>query len=213
MLGISLTVLFSALAAFAVWSYYINPALKSNVKKDNNAMYIIAAAAVAFILRLILGAVYRGHNTDMSCFIGWSNAVFENGFGKFYTLDMFHDYPPGYMYVLYIVGAIEKLFGFSDGAQYALVKLPAIVCDILAGVLIYKVAKKRITAITISGIRTALKTSGNDTPKIKPIASANTVLRTYKIRLMPQFCLQLIILKLLSKFLNVSCRAFLLYSI
>lgn len=55
MLGISLTVLFSALAAFAVWSYYINPALKSNVKKDNNAMYIIAAAAVAFILRLILG--------------------------------------------------------------------------------------------------------------------------------------------------------------
>ena len=37
MLGISLTVLFSALAAFAVWSYYINPALKSNVKKDNNA--------------------------------------------------------------------------------------------------------------------------------------------------------------------------------
>ena len=31
MLGISLTVLFSALAAFAVWSYYINPALKSNV--------------------------------------------------------------------------------------------------------------------------------------------------------------------------------------
>ena len=45
MLGISLTVLFSALAAFAVWSYYINPALKSNVKKDNNAMYIIAAAA------------------------------------------------------------------------------------------------------------------------------------------------------------------------
>ena len=41
MLGISLTVLFSALAAFAVWSYYINPALKSNVKKDNNAMYII----------------------------------------------------------------------------------------------------------------------------------------------------------------------------
>ena len=108
MLGISLTVLFSALAAFAVWSYYINPALKSNVKKDNNAMYIIVAAAVAFILRLILGAVYRGHNTDMSCFIGWSNAVFENGFGKFYTLDMFHDYPPGYMYVLYIVGAIEN---------------------------------------------------------------------------------------------------------
>ena len=145
MLGISLTVLFSALAAFAVWSYYINPALKSNVKKDNNAMYIIVAAAVAFILRLILGAVYRGHNTDMSCFIGWSNAVFENGFGKFYTLDMFHDYPPGYMYVLYIVGAIEKLFGFSDGAQYALVKLPAIVCDILAGVLIYKVAKKKFS--------------------------------------------------------------------
>ena len=33
MLGISLTVLFSALAAFAVWSYYINPALKKQCEK------------------------------------------------------------------------------------------------------------------------------------------------------------------------------------
>ena len=152
MLGISLTVLFSALAAFAVWSYYINPALKSNVKKDNNAMYIIAAAAVAFILRLILGAVYRGHNTDMSCFIGWSNAVFENGFGKFYTLDMFHDYPPGYMYVLGLMARIANLFGHgvyaADGSYdifyVTMIKLPSIIADIGSAYLVYRLARKKL---------------------------------------------------------------------
>ena len=79
---------------------------------------------------------------------------------------MFHDYPPGYMYVLYIVGAIEKLFGFSDGAQYALVKLPAIVCDILAGVLIYKVAKKKVFRWTFNRVRVAIPFQSRNCSKL-----------------------------------------------
>ncbi|MBQ8300696.1 MAG: hypothetical protein IJX57_01845, partial [Clostridia bacterium] len=71
-----------------------------------NAVYILVTAAVAFLLRMIIGGMYKGHDTDMSCFIGWSNAVFEHGLSKFYTLEMFHDYPPGYMYVLYVIGAL-----------------------------------------------------------------------------------------------------------
>ncbi len=49
------------------------------------------------------------------------------------------------MYVLYVVGALQKLFGFSGGIQYAFIKLPAIICDIAAGVFIYKIAKKNFS--------------------------------------------------------------------
>lgn len=152
MLGILFTMLLVIAAAFALWYCYISPTVSEGIKKDNNAVYIIAASAAAFALRIILGAAFKGHETDMNCFIGWSNAAFEHGIQNFYTLDMFHDYPPGYMYVLYVVGAIEKLFGFSGGAQYVLVKLPAIICDIITGVFVYKIAKKKFS----DGISAAL---------------------------------------------------------
>lgn len=152
MLGIILILIFTALAGYAIWSYYLQPTLKKTRKGDNNAVYIIAAASVAFLFRIILGAVNKGHETDMNCFIGWSNAIFEHGINNFYTLDMFHDYPPGYMFILYIVGALQKLFGFSGGVQYVIIKLPAIICDILTGILIYKISKKKFS----DGISTIL---------------------------------------------------------
>lgn len=146
MLEISLIVLFFCVAAYAIWSYYLNPEMNKKIQKPNNDwnyIYIVAAAGTAFILRIILGAVYKGHATDMNCFIGWSDAIFKNGIRNFYTSPDFHDYPPGYMYVLYLIGAIRHVIPMQGAALYVLIKLPAIVCDLLAGLLIYKIAKKR----------------------------------------------------------------------
>lgn len=145
MLGILFTVIFSFVAFYAVWTYTLAPRLGRDKNTDNNAMYIILAAAAAFVLRVILAGAYKGHETDMNCFLGWAGAVFEHGFREFYTLDMFHDYPPGYMYVLYIAGAINKLFGFSGGISYVVIKLPAIICDIITGVFIYKISKRKFS--------------------------------------------------------------------
>ncbi len=145
MFGILTVAVFTLLAGYSVWSYYIVPKCGKSLNKNNgNAVYIIILTAAALFLRIILSSVYRGHKTDMNCFIGWANAVFEHGFGNFYELDMFHDYPPGYMFVLYVVGAIQKLFGFQDGAQYILIKLPAVICDIITGIVIYRIAKNKL---------------------------------------------------------------------
>lgn len=145
MLVILLTTLFALIGANMVWRLYLSPTFKKGIKTDPNAVYIIIAAAAAFLLRVILSAVYKGHSTDMNCFIAWSGAVFDHGLSKFYTLDMFHDYPPGYMYVLYIIGALEKLLKLDGGALYILIKLPAVIADLAAGILIYKIAKKRFS--------------------------------------------------------------------
>ena len=59
---------------------------------------------------------------------------------------MFHDYPPGYMYVLYIVGAIEKLFGFLRRCAIRTCKNFRLLYAIFSPVdLIYKVAKKKFS--------------------------------------------------------------------
>ena len=48
-----------------------------------------------FIARLIGAGAYKGYEVDMNCFFAWADMVFDNGFGKFYHLDGFTDYPPG----------------------------------------------------------------------------------------------------------------------
>ncbi len=145
MAGILVTIFFALVALYAAWNYSLAPQMGKKRVGAPGRIYIIIAVAAALLLRFVLSAVYKGHETDMNCFIAWSNAVFENGFGKFYTLDMFHDYPPGYMYVLYVIGAAQKLFSPVDGAQYLLVKLPALLCDAAAGVIIYKIAKNKFS--------------------------------------------------------------------
>ncbi len=149
MLEILLIVFIFCVIAYAVWNYYLYPAMNKrmpNKKEASNVCNIVIAAAVALIIRIILGACYKGHSTDMTCFIGWSDSIFKNGIGNFYSSSGFHDYPPGYMYVLYIIGAVRNLFSILESKLlYVLIKLPAMICDILAGLLIYKIAKKKFS--------------------------------------------------------------------
>ena len=60
-------------------------------------MIFIFLFAVALLIRLIAAAIYKGNETDMNCFLLWSQSVFTDGLKKFYLSDSFHDYPPGYM--------------------------------------------------------------------------------------------------------------------
>jgi len=107
-------------------------------------LWIIFGAA--FVVRIIAAAVYKGNETDMNCFLIWSQNVFEDGLSKFYLSDSFHDYPPGYMYILYIVGAIRALFSWAwdSKASIVLTKLPAIIADMFTAYLIFKIASKRL---------------------------------------------------------------------
>jgi len=104
----------------------------------------------AFIVRLIAAVVSPGHETDMNCFRGWSELVSDGGFSAFYRSEHFTDYPPGYMYILYVLGWIKKLFLFPDSLFSVILRLPAMLCDIFCAWLIYKIGKKSATASALS---------------------------------------------------------------
>lgn len=106
-----------------------------------------AVFAVALLVRYIAAAKYFGYETDMNCFIAWADMVFKDGFQNFYTSEAFTDYPPGYMYILYIIGGVRKLFGIAWNSTLSvlLTKSPAIIADLGTGVLLYQVAKKYFT--------------------------------------------------------------------
>lgn len=98
----------------------------------------------AFIIRILFAMYHKGFLTDTACFHAWAMRIYEGGFGAFYSPDTFTDYPPGYMYILYITGMLHSKLslGYLTPASLLLLRLPAIVCDILAGALLYHLAKK-----------------------------------------------------------------------
>jgi len=104
------------------------------------------AVVLAVVIRVIVALIYQGYTTDIGCFKGWAIAVFENGPSHFYTSGMFADYPPGYMYVLWVLGFLRDALSIdANGALYTLiVKLPSIVAEVITAAIVYKAAKNEM---------------------------------------------------------------------
>ncbi len=103
--------------------------------------------AGALILRLAAAALSKGFGTDTACFAAWADRIFTVGPGEFYSSEVFTDYPPGYMYVLWILGAVRSLFSmeYYSVAHLILLKLPAIACDMACGFLLLHESRKKCT--------------------------------------------------------------------
>ena len=113
--------------------------------KEAGTIVFLAIFIVSLLIRIVSSVVYVGNESDMGCFMSWSDMVFNDGIGQFYKSDAFHDYPPGYMYILYIVGAVKSLFGVQYGSPMCLLitKLPAVIADMITGYLVYRIASKK----------------------------------------------------------------------
>ncbi|MDO4563196.1 MAG: glycosyltransferase family 39 protein [Clostridia bacterium] len=100
-----------------------------------------AAFALAIVLRLVLAYLIYGYSFDMGCFIGWMDELTRYSFNMFYESSAFCDYPPGYLYVLYLLSFIPF------AAKSFIVKLPAILCDTLGAYFINRKTHSRAAAL------------------------------------------------------------------
>ncbi|HZZ01222.1 MAG TPA: phospholipid carrier-dependent glycosyltransferase [Candidatus Baltobacteraceae bacterium] len=100
--------------------------------------------AVAFLIRVAF-IPSEGFKTDVSTFEAWAMSLAEKGFANFYGSAGFADYPPGYFYILAVVGHLWELVRPFDGGLVilrALVKMPAILADLGVGALLYAIARR-----------------------------------------------------------------------
>jgi len=91
----------------------------------------------AFIFRLGL-SFFGTLPLDFNTFLAWSGRLIQVPFNHFYQV--WCDYTPGYLYFLFLLAKIKAFFSFLP--TELLYKLPAIVADILTGVLIYQIVKR-----------------------------------------------------------------------
>jgi dolichyl-phosphate-mannose--protein O-mannosyl transferase/Gpi18-like mannosyltransferase len=124
----------------------VNGNLRAPAKDASLAWALPALVFAGFVVRLFFIG-NEGFKTDVQTFESWAISLAEHGYANFYGSTGFADYPPGYFYILGIVGWIwEAFFKSTDGGHYtvlkALVKLPAIFADLGIGVLAYAVVRR-----------------------------------------------------------------------
>ncbi len=102
------------------------------------AVLIVLALGLAlrFILLYLLPG--SGFDADLVSFRFWADDLARNGLAGFYQREFFHDYTPGYMYVLWLVGTI----GRAAGGIGDLIKIPPILADLGLGYLVWSMIRE-----------------------------------------------------------------------
>ena len=101
-----------------------------------SAILIVLALGLAFRLILAYLLPGSGFEADLNAFRFWAaNLAAEGPFG-FYERPFFHDYTPGYLYMLWLVGLVGSVFdGIGD-----LIKVPPILADLALAWLVRSMA-------------------------------------------------------------------------
>lgn len=103
--------------------------------------------AVGVLLRLILCALFRGHDSDMACFIGWGQDIANNGTRQFYWAagHDWYDYPPGYMLFLGGYSTVLNMLSVDTGSVLGifLYMLPAVAADLALALILMGFARRQ----------------------------------------------------------------------
>lgn len=123
--------------------------VKKKISKGVSSLFtkdILLLFLGALLLRLALSP-FGTLTLDQNTFIAWGQRMATVGPGGFYS--EWSDYLPGYLYVLGFLSQAQPLLGLSP---VILFKLPAIIADILAAILIYYIARKHQKSKTIAAV-------------------------------------------------------------
>jgi hypothetical protein len=109
----------------------------------------LAVLAAGLMLRIVLAYVVfpgQGFVTDLGQFNSWAAALVRVGPGAFYGSSN-ANYPPGYMYVLWLVGELGTVIGpilgvSASEATLHLLKVPPILADLAIAALLFRAGSR-----------------------------------------------------------------------
>jgi len=101
---------------------------------------LIVLLLVGLALRLVIAYVVfpgSGFESDLASYASWATTMAEFGPAGFYANAGFADYPPAYLYALWLTG----LLAGSAGEAGDLIKLPPILLDVAVAYVIYRLVR------------------------------------------------------------------------
>ena len=108
-------------------------ATRARTRDDVSGILVLLALGLTF--RVIIAYLLPGSGfaNDIGAFQYWAANLAREGLNGFYSRPFFHDYTPGYLYVLWLVGAVGQAFGRVGD----LIKVPPILGDVALAYLVW----------------------------------------------------------------------------
>ena len=124
-------------------AYYLFIYKKVKIHPGHERLLIVTLLCVGLLLRISSSTLMDGHPFDINTFKSWATTAANNLF-QVYANSRSSDYPPLYIYILFLIGKIASVPVMSPYFTL-LLKLPSIVADIATSLLIYKLAGKYLS--------------------------------------------------------------------
>jgi len=107
----------------------------------------IAIFILGLVVRAIVFSFGIHFDGDVWTLQGWAIRLFEYGLSDFYYSDALTDHSPGYMYVLWLMGAIRDSTGWPvlSTEFNRLTFIPPITIDLITSLLIYGICRRIFT--------------------------------------------------------------------
>jgi len=98
------------------------------------------------LLQFVLSGISRGHVQDTGLFRAWTAFAEDHQLRDYYTTELYVDYPPVYLYVLFALGKLLKFLNISPdtGLYLACIRSIPIFFDGLTAFFVYKIGQNRI---------------------------------------------------------------------
>jgi hypothetical protein len=121
-------------------------------KHEGGWLLVIILGGLALRLSLL---PFEGRPADISDFVGWTLTIERFGTHEFYAHatavgGRVVNYPPGYLWVLTLIGRLDTILHAHGASNHAalrwIVKLPAIVADLGAALVVFALARRTWTS-------------------------------------------------------------------
>jgi Gpi18-like mannosyltransferase len=137
---VTYSIIFLTLFIAAYWAFVYK---KVKINPGNAGILILTLLGASLLLRISIATLVQSHPFDLNIFKSWATTASNNLF-QVYSNSRSADYPPLYMYVLFLIGKLASIPTLNP-YYTLLLKLPSIAADILSSLLIYKLARKHLS--------------------------------------------------------------------
>lgn len=121
----------------------------SKIRQGDERLLLYFLLGSGLILRLLVAPSFFGFPWDIRCWMEWASAASRDIFGVYSMGDIIPvDYPPVYMYILFVLGKIMDFLGanLAPWLMLLILKLPSMVADMVTAYMLYRLSKRHLTA-------------------------------------------------------------------
>ncbi len=138
-------ILLLGLLTAALWYYLRPPPGGGDRGTPSEKLALVLLLFVLLGIKMV-AAPHFGYQTDLGTYKAWALRLADRGPADFYAPNYFCDYPPGYLYILWLLGSIYQgmKLDTSGALSTLIIKMPGLIADLLSSVLLFALLRPRV---------------------------------------------------------------------